>query len=683
MKVSIPGQVVERTLRESSERVVVLVVREGARCVTRVLRGSRVELHYHSAVQGAVTRGRGSYAALGDDVAMTLEGYQIAARLLADAGSPPMWPRALDAGITAEKHVFVTTTWIEGEPLHQLERPLSVAALQQASASILDILVHMHGRNVAYGDLKLSNLVLRPDGGVSLIDLDTLREVQHPGVGAPSRDRTVDWCAPEQGERRETWLGSDIWALSEVLRKLWGDRLPPEWRGALAACRAPEPSSRPTAASLRAYLLGGGGELVDYAGNPVATDRVYPEAPRPSGTATERVGLGTGFETERLVGGTTERVPDPEPRSPADAPAARRAATTVARSPQTSGCLGALLSLGKAAAVAGVVGMLALCGGAYAVTLAIKNQADEDAERLLDQMKVHKTDPDKNSAGERGRLARESGDLWALHSTPRTCAVRALAMVWDQRWHTDQEWSSADFDAASAAVNEPICRDQPEAQLARGTLYAGACRRREAKGVSTTDCHLALAAMETFWKALPAGDATNWMRVEAAWQELRARSALISRFKELKNPEGDAIAAAAEARCAAAEPWLPFAPVNGPELVEECMAAAGYASNIEAYLHYADLRLATIPTESAGRRRVLAQFYAAAGTECGDARATWSRRGVLTVTGAPWCLAMGHLARRCPTDAAVAMGEGSSGDDTHSWIEVSTAIATRKGSCVQ
>ena len=113
------------------------------------------------------------------------------------------------------------------------------------------------------------------------------------------------------------------------------------------------------------------------------------------------------------------------------------------------------------------------------------------------------------------------------------------------------------------------------------------------------------------------------------------------------------------------------------------MAAAGYASNIEAYLHYADLRLATIPTESAGRRRVLAQFYAAAGTECGDARATWSRRGVLTVTGAPWCLAMGHLARRCPTDAAVAMGEGSSGDDTHSWIEVSTAIATRKGSCVQ
>lgn len=682
MIVSIPGQIVERTLRESPERIVVLVVRDGARCVTRVLRGSRVELHYHTAVRGAVTSGRGSYAALGDDVAMTLEGYQIAARLLADAGSPPMWPRAVDAGITTEKHVFVTTSWIEGQPLHQLEGPLSRAALQQASEAILDIVVHMHSRNVAYGDLKLSNLVLRPDGGVSLIDLDTLREVQHPGVGAPSRDRTERWAAPEQMQRHETWLGSDIWALAEVLRKLWGVELPFGWRGALAACRAPEPQARPTAASLREYLLGGGGALVDYSGNSVATDRVYEEAPLPSDTSTERVGAAAGFETEWLVGGKTERVADPEPRSPADS-LARGAPATVARPSPSSGCLGALLSLGKAAAVAGAVGMLALCGGAYAVTLAIKNQADEDAELLLDQMKVHKTEPGKNNAVERARLARASGDLWALHSTPRTCAVRALSLVWDQRWHTDQEWSAADFDEASAAVNEPICREQPEAQLARGTLYAGACRRREAQGVSTTDCQLAIAAMDDFWRGLPAGEETNWMRVEAAWQELRARSPLIGRFKELKNPEGDAVASAAQARCAAAEPWLPFAPVNGPELVEECMTAAGYAVNIPDYLHYADLRLSTIPTDSAGRHRVLAQFYAAAGAECGDAHATWTKRGALVVTGAPWCLAMGHLARRCPTDAAIAMSEGSSGDDTHPWLGLSTAIAERKGPCLQ
>ncbi len=687
MKLSIPGQTVERTLRDSPKRIVVVVRRNGERCVTRVLRGSHVEPHYGRAVQGAVTSGRGSFAALGDDVAMTLEGYQVAARLLADAGSPPMWPRAVDAGITADNHVFVTTTWIEGQPLHQLAGPLSTAELEQASRAILTLLVHMHSRNVAYGDLKLANLVLRPDGGVSLIDLDTLREVPGPDAGAPSRDRTESWAAPEQRARNETWLGSDLWALSRVLRELWADQLPPDWAGALASCRAPEPLFRPTAVSLSSFLLGGGGPLVDHAGNAVATDRVHDEPPLPSGTATERVGQATGFETERLVGGATERVseavPGHDPGQGAGPLSSRVEPAPVVRVPQGSGCAGALLSLGKAALAAGALAVVALCGGAYALSLAIKNQADADAELVLDRMKVHKTDPLKNDATERQRLAADAAALWKQHSTPRTCAVRALSMVWEQRWHTDDDWSAADFDEASAAVNEPTCREQPEALLARGTLYAGACRRRDPQGVSTTDCQLAIAALDDFWTVLPPGDESNWMRVEAAWQELRARSALISRYAQLKNPEGAAVAAAAEARCGAAEAWLPFAPVNGPELVEECMVAAGNAGNVSGYLHYADLRLATIPTEGSRRRRVFGQLYTAAGTDCADAGATWTKRGALVATGAPWCLALGHLARGCPKEAAIAVAEGSLGDDTHDWGAVGTAISTRAGPCLE
>ena len=173
--------------------------------------------------------------------------------------------------------------------------------------------------------------------------------------------------------------------------------------------------------------------------------------------------------------------------------------------------------------------------------------------------------------------------------------------------------------------------------------------------------------------------------MEAAWQEVRALSATAGRMIELKNPEGATAAGAALARCGEAEPWLPFAPVNGPELLDECLVVAGYLVDVGAYLHVADLRLTSLPAAESktARRRVLTSLYRSAGLGCQDLRVTWSRKGALQAAGAPWCVALGHLARGCVELSAQSIAEGMPGDDSHPWLELAGTLAGRPGPCLQ
>lgn len=718
----VEGQELIRTLRDTPERRVFLCAREGVTCVTRVLRASTVPRHFERVVRHAALQGRGSIASLGDEIAMTLEGYAVAARLLADPGVPPRWPRAVDAGVTVDGHVYLSTTWIDGTPLHELAEPLSLSARGRATEAILDILAELHARRVAYGDLKLSNLVLRPDGGVGLIDLDTIREVPAADVGAPSRDRTRGWAAPEQLERGETWIGSDTWALARVLTALWGEELPAPWREPIRACRARDPRCRPTIVHLRQRLLDPSAPLLDTLGRDCSS--VDDAAPEPGAervpvgaterapvrsSAAERVPEGGGAgATERVPEGAsvgTERVPEPGSGAVSDSELPAGSGAGGAQAPpsggpgwqrggggvpprsappgaRASGCRGILVGLSQAAFAAIGLGGLALCSLGTVLYLWAQNAADEEAERLMAELKVHKTDIALNGKVERDRLAKEAEGLWENHETPRTCAVRALAMVWQQRWQFDTDWSQADFDAASSAVSEVKCLHEPEAMLAKATLYAGACRRRTHGVISPTDCELAMASLEPFWAALPPGDEHNWLRVEAAWQEVRARSALAGRYVETGNAEADIVGEAAIAHCRAAEPWMPYAPVNGPELQEECLVVAGFINDVPAYLHFADLRLANLPTDRKARASVFTHLYTAAGIGCADAKFTYNKKGQPVTSGGQWCLALGDLARGCTDEAGAEMVDGA-GDNAHAWAMLSTALATRSGPCLQ
>jgi hypothetical protein len=354
-----------------------------------------------------------------------------------------------------------------------------------------------------------------------------------------------------------------------------------------------------------------------------------------------------------------------------------------AASPASGGCLGLVSAVGQFAFFGALFAIAAVGLGFFAYNLSRQNAAEAMADEVMARVKIHKTDPARNTDAEQERLAKNAGEAWNKAHTPRTCAVRALTLVWKQHWHYDDDWSPVSFASAKEAIDDPLCGSEPEAALARATLYAGACKRRDPAVPTIEDCAQAIDALAAFWAKVPAGDEWHWLRVEAAWQELRARNALASRFVETKNAESKPHIAKALALCdQALSGWLDYAPVNGIYLVRQCAQVAGLGYDVERYFQFTDRRLAVLPTDTSDRRRALGQLYTAAGPECGDTTLTWRRAGLL-VEGAPWCRAVGDAARGCVQSASTLIAENALGDQVHPWSALATALATRSGPCLE
>ncbi|MFZ5478816.1 MAG: protein kinase domain-containing protein [Myxococcota bacterium] len=652
----IPRHDVDGVLREVAGARRVLRTRlEGVACVTRVLLGARVDPGLGPLVEQAARFGRGSLAGVPEELLLTLEGYRVAARL---PHPDPRWPDTLAAGVNEDGYAFVTTRWIEGVPLHQAA-PLALPDRRRVARAVLAVLAELHARHIAHGDLKPENVVLTPDGGVAVIDLDTLREVGGPGIPAITRDLTRSWAAPEQQAQQRTWLASDLWAWSKVVAQLFPEGAPEAWRTALDACRLADPMRRPrTDVLLRA--LDEGGELEDWAGRPTPGER----------DATGVMAEQTAVSTERVPEAVrTERVPETTPSEPtlSPRPAAR---------PRRWGCLHV--------AVAAVVAPVATCGGLAAW---IDHRNVIEANRLADEsmaaLKAHKVRRELNDAGQRGALRAMAEGAWEVRHTPRSSAVRALAVVWAQGWQdAGRAWDAAKYAEGLDAVDAVEDSRQPEALLARGTLYGAACRLNRRDATAAAACDRALDALADFQARLPEDAASHWLRVEGAWTEVLVRTEIATQQLDAGLPEATAVLAGALERCDAAGVWLAWAPVNGPELVQDCLRVAGLAGDVDRWLALAD-RLVAPDAADGLERATVWHLYTGAGRGC-EVTTVEKRRGEWAVKGSPWCVAMGHAARRCWASADAA-ADARAQDPDRPWTELDEWIAKGDGdwSCLR
>ena len=157
-----------------------------------------------------------------------------------------------------DKMICIVREYIPGKPLDQyiMENSPTKEEIIDICAQLCDILIYLHGQEepVIHRDIKPQNIIMKPDGTVSLIDFDISR-IYHTDAKTDTQFfGTREYAPPEQYGFSQTDCRTDIYSLGvvmgwlltgetdagEVVRKLGHDRLVSVYR----KCTAFSPENR-------------------------------------------------------------------------------------------------------------------------------------------------------------------------------------------------------------------------------------------------------------------------------------------------------------------------------------------------------------------------------------------------------------------------------------------------------
>ena len=136
--------------------------------------------------------------------------------------------------LEAEGMLYLVMDYIEGKSLKQIldeEGPQSEARAADWARQLCRVLAYLHGRSppVIYRDLKPSNIMVRPDGRIVLVDFGTAREQKNEAGGDTLCLGTRGYAAPEQyGGNGQTGPETDIYGLGAVLYHVLTGKSPAE-----------------------------------------------------------------------------------------------------------------------------------------------------------------------------------------------------------------------------------------------------------------------------------------------------------------------------------------------------------------------------------------------------------------------------------------------------------------------
>lgn len=162
-----------------------------------------------------------------------------------------------------QEQPFIAMEYVEGETLEERLRRGSMSKREAISAAeqIADALAAAHNARIVHRDLKPANAMLRPNGGVKVLDFGLARLMEMSEEPGGNRTRTATgqvmgtpaYMAPEQWEGLPADARSDIYAFGRVLyelltgRRSGPDRVALEDRALeriVATCLRPDPSDR-------------------------------------------------------------------------------------------------------------------------------------------------------------------------------------------------------------------------------------------------------------------------------------------------------------------------------------------------------------------------------------------------------------------------------------------------------
>ena len=148
---------------------------------------------------------------------------------LAVLGKHPNIARLLDAGNTKEGHPFFVMEYVEGEFLNQYcdHRKLDLTERLHIFRAICCAVQFAHQHMVIHRDLKMTNILVQPDGTPKLIDFGIAKLIA-PELGAQAADPTVTgfqmltpgYASPEQVHGDSVTTASDVYSLGVILYEL-------------------------------------------------------------------------------------------------------------------------------------------------------------------------------------------------------------------------------------------------------------------------------------------------------------------------------------------------------------------------------------------------------------------------------------------------------------------------------
>ena len=139
----------------------------------------------------------------------------------------PYLPSIADI-IESDNTIIIVMDYVEGRPLSDIlteEGTIEEDKVADYAIQLCDVLDYLHSQKppIIYRDLKPANIMLRPDGKITLIDFGTARRYNYDSISDTTCLGTIGYAAPEQfaGENlRQTDARTDIYNLGATMYHL-------------------------------------------------------------------------------------------------------------------------------------------------------------------------------------------------------------------------------------------------------------------------------------------------------------------------------------------------------------------------------------------------------------------------------------------------------------------------------
>lgn len=171
----------------------------------------------------------------GMDTKEILRRFRSEIQVLAVLGKHPNIARLLDAGNTEDGSPYFVMEFVEGEYLDQYcdRRKLGLIKRIRIFRTVCGAVHFAHQHMIIHRDLKMSNILVQPDGVPKLIDFG-IAKLTAPELGFQPADPTLTefqmltpgYASPEQVRGDSLTTASDVYSLGVVLYELLTGRKP-------------------------------------------------------------------------------------------------------------------------------------------------------------------------------------------------------------------------------------------------------------------------------------------------------------------------------------------------------------------------------------------------------------------------------------------------------------------------